>query len=104
MGTISLGDSISDSSEKLLQRGRRGRGKVHIWRILVKGKYVQSSIYYFLQKISACLETDVTGRILVHFRYEEMQGGLISHLLSISNYLKTDSAHFPRAPHSCYPP
>ena len=40
-------DSISDSSEKLLQRGRRWVGKVNIYVILMKGKYVQSSMYYF---------------------------------------------------------
>ena len=33
----STGDSTSDTSEKLLQRGR---GKIHISGILVKGKYV----------------------------------------------------------------
>ena len=33
----SAGDSTSDTSEKLLQRGR---GKIHISGILVKGEYV----------------------------------------------------------------
>ena len=41
----SPGDSSSDTSEKLLQRGR---GKVSIYVVLVKGKYMQS-ITYFLQ-------------------------------------------------------
>ena len=43
----SLGDNISDSFEKLLQRGR---GKVRIYAILVKGEYMQPTTY-FLQKI-----------------------------------------------------
>ena len=47
----SPGDSISDSSEKLLQRGRR---KISIYVIWVKGEYIQSSTY-FLQKVSASL-------------------------------------------------
>ena len=38
----SLGDSISASSEKLLQRGR---GKVSVYVILVKGEFIQSSTY-----------------------------------------------------------
>ena len=46
-----LGDSISDSSEKMLQRGR---GKVSIHAIMVKNEYMQSSTYFF-QKISAGL-------------------------------------------------
>ena len=40
----SLGDSTSDSSEKLLQRGR---GKDSILVALVKGGYRQSSMYFF---------------------------------------------------------
>ena len=40
----SLGHSISDSSEKLLQRDG---GKVIIYVILVKGEYMQSSKYFF---------------------------------------------------------
>ena len=40
----SLGDSISDSSEKLLQRG-----KVSIYVILVKGEYMQLSTYFFVR-------------------------------------------------------
>ena len=47
----SLGNSTSDSSERLLQRGR---GKVSINVILVKGEYVQSSTF-FPQKVSASL-------------------------------------------------
>ena len=39
----SLGDSISASSEKLLQRGR---GKVRIYVILVKGEFIQSSTHF----------------------------------------------------------
>ena len=39
----SLGNSTSDSSERLLQRGR---GKVSINVILVKGEYVQSSTFF----------------------------------------------------------
>ena len=44
------GDSISDSSEKLLQRGR-GKGQSKTW-IFVQGQYMQSSTYV-LQKLSA---------------------------------------------------
>ena len=40
----SLGDSISDSSEKLLQRGG---GEDSIYVSLVKGEYKQSSTYFF---------------------------------------------------------
>ena len=40
----SLGNSTSDSSERLLQRGR---GKVSINVILVKGEYMQSSTFFF---------------------------------------------------------
>ena len=43
LGTICLGESISDSSEKRLPRGA---GKVSIDVILVKGEYVQSSTYF----------------------------------------------------------
>ena len=59
----SLEDSISDSSEKLLQRGRRWVGKVNIYVILMKGKYVQSSMYYFFAE-DFCLSwgADVTRR------------------------------------------
>ena len=42
----SLRDSISDSSEKLLQRGR-GKDSIHM--ILVKVEYMKSSTYYFVQ-------------------------------------------------------
>ena len=45
----SVGDSLSDSSEKLLQSGGR-ESNVSIYVILVKGKYMQSSTflnYYF---------------------------------------------------------
>ena len=60
----SLGDSIPDSSEKLLQRGRR---KVSIPVILVKGEFMQSSAY-FLQKISTShQEQRSSWRILVLF-------------------------------------
>ena len=45
----SLGDNISDSSEKLLQRGRE---EVNIFVILVKGEYMWQSTY-LLQKVSA---------------------------------------------------
>ena len=40
----SLGDSISDGSEKLLQRGRE---KVSICVLLVKGKSMQASTFFF---------------------------------------------------------
>ena len=40
----SLGDSISDSPEKLLQRE-----KVSIYVILVKGEYMQLSTYFFVR-------------------------------------------------------
>ena len=52
----SLGDSISDSSEKLL---RRGRGKVSIDVISVNREYMQSGTY-FLQKVLL-----VSGRLLL---------------------------------------
>ena len=39
----SLGDSTSDSSEKLFQKGSGGRS---IYVILVKGKFMQSSTYF----------------------------------------------------------
>ena len=52
----SVGDSLSDSSEKLLQSGGR-ESKVSIYVILVKGKYMQSSTflnydyyYYFCRR------------------------------------------------------
>ena len=48
----SLGNSTSDSSERLLQRGR---GKVSINVILVKGEYMQSSTFFFPHKVSASL-------------------------------------------------
>ena len=47
----SLRDSTSDGSEKLLQRGR-GEGLKYV--ILMKGKYMQSSTYFFA-KVSASL-------------------------------------------------
>ena len=54
-------DSISDSSEKVFQRGSR---KVTIHVILVKGEYMQSSTY-FLQRVSASYEEQLSsGRIL----------------------------------------
>lgn len=39
----SLGHSISDSAEKLLQKDR---GKVNINMLLVKGKHMQSNTYF----------------------------------------------------------
>ena len=60
----SPGDSIADSSEKLLQRGK---GKVSRCVILVKGEYMQSGTY-FLQKDSASYEEQMSPwRILVLF-------------------------------------
>ena len=60
----SPGDSISDSSEKLLQRCRE-EGKHNV--ILVKGEYMQSRTY-FLQKVSAShMEQLSPGRTLVLF-------------------------------------
>ena len=44
----SLGDNTSNSSEKLLQRCR-GEGKDSIYVILVKGEYIQSSTFIFLE-------------------------------------------------------
>ena len=44
-----MGDSIPDSIEKLLQRGR---GRVIIYVILEKGEYMQSSTH-FLFKVSS---------------------------------------------------
>ena len=38
-----MGDSTSDSFEKLLQRGKR---KVSIYVILVKGEYMELSTYF----------------------------------------------------------
>ena len=59
----SSGDSISDSSEILLQRGKREG----MYVILVKGEYMQSSTY-FLQKVSASHEEQSwPWRILVLF-------------------------------------
>lgn len=51
----SLEDSISDSPEKLFQRGRV---KVSIYVILLKGKYGNKHIYiyFFLQKVSSSHE------------------------------------------------
>lgn len=50
----SLEDSISDSPEKLFQRGRV---KVSIYVILLKGKYGNKQIFsFFLQKVSASHE------------------------------------------------
>ena len=49
----SVGDSISDGSEKLLQRGRE---KVSICVLLVKGKSMQASTFFFLQEVSASHE------------------------------------------------
>ena len=46
----SLGDSISDSSEKLLQRGDR---KVNIYAVLVKGVHAVKPI--FLEKAAVSL-------------------------------------------------
>ena len=46
----SLEDRISDSPEKLFQRGRV---KVSIYVILLKGKYGNKHIFFFLQKVSA---------------------------------------------------
>ena len=43
------GDSTSDNSEKILQRGG---GKVTVHVILVKGEYMQSSAYFY-EKVSA---------------------------------------------------
>ena len=60
-----MGDSLSDSSEKLLQSGGR-ESKVSIYVILVKGKYMQSStflnyyFFFFWQKVSASQETGIT--------------------------------------------
>ena len=51
MRTAAQGDSTSDNSEKLLQSGR-GEGEVSIYVTLVKGEYMQSSMYFF-QKVSA---------------------------------------------------
>ena len=42
----SPGDSIPDSSEKLLQRDG---GKISIYVILVKGEYMQLSTYLFTE-------------------------------------------------------
>ena len=52
----SPGDSISDRSEKLLQRGM-GERSMYMW-ILVQGQYMQSSTY-FLQKLSASSQGEV---------------------------------------------
>ena len=42
----SLGESTSDGSERLLQRG--GDGKVEIYVILVRGELMQESMYFSL--------------------------------------------------------
>ena len=91
----SLGDSTSDSSERLLQRGSGGRW---IYKILVKGEF--NALKHLLYK-----------RILLFMRnwchhegsycfswYEVMQGlGSWNQFLKISSYLKTCSASFPGA-------
>ena len=68
----SPGDSTSDSSEKLFQKGR---GKERICVILVKGDYLQSHtlllLFFFLEKVSAGLVKLLQlspGRILVLFK------------------------------------
>ena len=44
----SSGDSISDSSERLLLKGREG--KVSIYVSLVKGEYVQLRTFFFSRR------------------------------------------------------
>ena len=58
----SLGDSSSDSSEKLLQRGRGG---ISMYVVLVKREYTQSSTY-FLQ-ISASHEKQSSPEVFQCF-------------------------------------
>ena len=49
----SPGDSTSDTSEKLPQKGGWVEGKVGIYEILVKEEYMQLSIFF--QKVSTSL-------------------------------------------------
>ena len=67
----SLGDSISDSSEEMLQKGR---GKVGIYAVILKNEYLQSSTYFLpkvvtsLVKVTASREKQTSPeRILVIF-------------------------------------
>ena len=67
----SLGDSISDSSEKMLQNGRR---EVRIYAIILTNEYLQSSTYFLpkvvtsLVKVTASREEQTSPeRILVIF-------------------------------------
>ena len=66
----SSGDSISDSSEKLLQRGRGGRSVLYM--ILVKG--VHAVKHTFWQRLVASHEEQMPPLIILALsRYEEMQ-------------------------------
>ena len=47
----SPGDGISESSEKLLQRGRGRSVYVSIYVISVKGEFMQSSTYNFCRRL-----------------------------------------------------
>ena len=91
----SLGDSTSNSSERLLQRDNGVRS---IYKILVKGMF--SAIKFLLYKRFSASHKELMPpwRDLVLSRYEEMQGlGSWNQFLKISTYLKTCSPSFPGA-------
>ena len=90
-----LGNSISDSSEELLQIGK---GMARIYVVLVKGEYMQANHIFFLQKVSASLEEQMSPRrILVLF---QIQGNARIRLIKSSpkNSLNTCSASFSQNP------
>ena len=53
MRTAAQGGSTSDNSETLLQRGRGG-GEVSIYVALVKGAYMQLSMFFFFFSAGFC--------------------------------------------------
>ena len=55
----SLGESISDGSEKLLQRGK-GKGSIYV--ILIKREHMQSSTYYFGENFCCSHEASASHR------------------------------------------
>ena len=91
----SPGDSILDSSERLLQRGGGGRSIYKIWW---RGSSVQSSTYFMKGFLLLMRSWCHHARIYCFSRYEEMQGlGSWNQCLRIFNYVKTCSISFPGA-------
>ena len=91
----SLGDSTSDSLERLLQRDSGVRS---IYKVLVKGMF--NVIKFLLYKRFSASQEELMPpwRDLVLSRYEEMQGlGSWSQFLKISTCLKTCFPSFPGA-------